>query len=130
MHGQQNDKYTEMHGQQNDKYTEMHGQQNDKYTEMHGQQNVKMRRVVFLQNLNVFWLRGSIFRSQWMQSGLKMYNRQKYIRLRHLWLEQSDVVVGVVIEKLKRQKSPSMDQIPAKVIEARRRQFALRSMNY
>jgi len=28
-----------MHGQQNDKYTEMHGQQNDKYTEMHGQQN-------------------------------------------------------------------------------------------
>ena len=43
MHGQQNDKYTEMHGQQNDKYTEMHGQQNDKYTEMHGQQNVKIR---------------------------------------------------------------------------------------
>ena len=41
MHGQQNDKYTEMHGQQNDKYTEMHGQQNDKYTEMNGQQNVK-----------------------------------------------------------------------------------------
>jgi hypothetical protein len=39
MHGQQNDKYTEMHGQQNDKYTDMHGQQNDKYTEMHGQQN-------------------------------------------------------------------------------------------
>ena len=30
-----------MHGQQNDKYTEMHGRQNDKYTEMHGQQNVK-----------------------------------------------------------------------------------------
>ena len=30
-----------MHGQQNDKYTEMHGQQNDKYTEMQGQQNVK-----------------------------------------------------------------------------------------
>jgi len=32
-----------MHGQQNDKYTEMHGQQNDKYTEMHGQQNVKKK---------------------------------------------------------------------------------------
>ena len=32
-----------MHGQQNDKYTEMHGQQNDKYTEMHGQQNVKTK---------------------------------------------------------------------------------------
>ena len=31
-----------MHGQQNDKYTEMHGQQIDKYTEMHGQQNVKI----------------------------------------------------------------------------------------
>ena len=30
-----------MHGQQNDKYTEMQGQQNDKYTEMHGQQNLK-----------------------------------------------------------------------------------------
>ena len=30
-----------MHGQQNDKYTEMHGQQNDKYSEMHGQQNIK-----------------------------------------------------------------------------------------
>ena len=30
-----------MHGQQNDKYTEMHGHQNDKYTEMHGQQNLK-----------------------------------------------------------------------------------------
>jgi hypothetical protein len=44
MHGQQNDKYTEMHGQQNDQYTEMHGQQNDKYTEMHGQQNVKIYR--------------------------------------------------------------------------------------
>ena len=43
MHGQQNDKYTEMQGQQNDKYTEMHGQQNDKYTEMHGQQNIKKK---------------------------------------------------------------------------------------
>jgi hypothetical protein len=32
MHGQQNDKYTEMHGQQNDKYTEMHGKQNKKYS--------------------------------------------------------------------------------------------------
>jgi len=41
MHGQQNNKYTELHGQQNDKYAEMHGQQNNKYTEMHGQQNVK-----------------------------------------------------------------------------------------
>jgi hypothetical protein len=41
MHGQQNDKYTEMHGQQNDKYTEMHGQQNDKYTEMRVQQNFR-----------------------------------------------------------------------------------------
>ena len=46
MHGQQNDKYTEMHCQQNDKYTEMHGQQNDKYTEMHGQQNVKMKFLI------------------------------------------------------------------------------------
>ena len=36
-----------MHGQQNDKYTEMHGQQNDKYTEMHGQQNVKKKFVLF-----------------------------------------------------------------------------------
>ena len=34
-----------MHGQQNDKYTEMHGQQNDKYTEMHGQQNVKIKKL-------------------------------------------------------------------------------------
>ena len=34
-----------MHGQQNDKYTEMHGQQNDKYTEMHGQQNVKKKYI-------------------------------------------------------------------------------------
>ena len=34
MHGQQNDKYTEMHGQQNDKYTEMHGQQNETATYM------------------------------------------------------------------------------------------------
>jgi hypothetical protein len=33
-----------MHGQQNDKYTEMHGQQNDKYTEIHGQQNVRITR--------------------------------------------------------------------------------------
>ena len=32
-----------MHGQQNDKYTEMHGQQNDKYTEMHGQQNLRIK---------------------------------------------------------------------------------------
>ena len=48
MHGQQNDKYTEMHGQQNDKYTEMHGQQNDKYTEMHGQQNLKKKRRYLL----------------------------------------------------------------------------------
>ena len=46
MHGQQNDKYTEMHGQQNDKYTEMHGQQNDKYTEMHGQQNINICSAV------------------------------------------------------------------------------------
>ena len=34
-----------MHGQQNDKYTEMHGQKNDKYTEMHGQQNVKICNI-------------------------------------------------------------------------------------
>ena len=34
-----------MHGQQNDKYTEMQGQQNDKYTEMHGQQNVRTYSV-------------------------------------------------------------------------------------
>jgi ribosomal protein S4 len=45
MHGQQNDKYTEINGQQNDKYNEMHGQQNDKYTEMHGQQNIKIRSL-------------------------------------------------------------------------------------
>jgi len=43
MHGQQNNKYTEMHGQQNNKYNEMHGQRNNKYTEMHGQQNVKKK---------------------------------------------------------------------------------------
>jgi hypothetical protein len=36
-----------MHGQQNDKYTEMHGQQNDKYTEMHGQQNVKKNIYIY-----------------------------------------------------------------------------------
>ena len=50
MHGQQNDKYTEMHGQQNDKYTEMHGQQNDKYTQMHGQQNNKYTEMHDQQN--------------------------------------------------------------------------------
>ena len=50
MHGQQNDKYTEMQGQQNDKYTEMHGQQNDKYTEMHGQQNDKFTEMHGQQN--------------------------------------------------------------------------------
>jgi hypothetical protein len=38
-----------MHGQQNDKYTEMHGQQNDKYTEMHGQQNAKTQVLLNLQ---------------------------------------------------------------------------------
>ena len=36
-----------MHGQQNDKYTEMHGQQNDKYTEMHGQQTSKGAIMIF-----------------------------------------------------------------------------------
>ena len=51
MHGQQNDKYTEMHGQQNDKYTEMQGQQNDKYTEMHGQQNDKYTEMHGQQNV-------------------------------------------------------------------------------
>jgi len=51
MHGQQNDKYTEMRGQQNDKYTEMHGQQNDKYTEMHGQQNDKYTEMHGQQNI-------------------------------------------------------------------------------
>ena len=50
MHGQQNDKYTEMQGQQNDKYTEVHGQQNDKYTEMHGQQNDKYTEMQGQQN--------------------------------------------------------------------------------
>jgi len=48
MHGQQNDKYTEMYGQQNDKYTEMHGQQNDKYTEMHGQQITQLLYIIIL----------------------------------------------------------------------------------
>ena len=42
-----------MHGQQNDKYTEMHGQQNDKYTEMHGQQNVKKKKVLILVTKSV-----------------------------------------------------------------------------
>ena len=51
MHGQQNEKYTEMHGQQNDKYSEMHGQQNDKNTEMHGQQKVKKKCVDVLNNV-------------------------------------------------------------------------------
>ena len=49
MHGQQNDKYTEMRGQQNDKYTETHGQQNGKYTKMHGQQNVKICEIFKLK---------------------------------------------------------------------------------
>jgi len=40
-----------MHGQQNDKYTEMHGQQNDKYTEMHGQQNVKKKVAAYFKLL-------------------------------------------------------------------------------
>ena len=53
MHGQQNDKYTEMHGQQNDKYTEMHGQKNDKYTEMHGQQNDKYTEMHGKQNFKM-----------------------------------------------------------------------------
>ena len=44
--------------------------------------------------------------------------------------EHSDVVADMATEKLKRHTSPGMDQIPAKVIEAGRRQFALRSMNY
>ena len=48
-----------MHGQQNDKYTEMHGQQNDKYTEMHGQQNVK-KKVDFVVTFAVL-----MFRTQW-----------------------------------------------------------------
>jgi hypothetical protein len=44
-----------MHGQQNDKYTEMHGHQNDKYTEMHSQQNVKI--LVLFKGINflAFW---------------------------------------------------------------------------
>ena len=54
MHGQQNDKYTEMHGQQNHKYTEMHGQQNDKYTEMHGQQNHKYTEMHGQQNVTTY----------------------------------------------------------------------------
>ena len=50
-----------MHGQQNDKYTEMHGQQNDKYTEMHGQQNIKNSGVNYTittiyKALTVFYL--------------------------------------------------------------------------
>jgi len=39
-----------MHGQQNDKYTEMHGQQNDKYTQMHGQQNFKKVHIVYFDS--------------------------------------------------------------------------------
>jgi hypothetical protein len=35
--------------------------------------------------------------------------------------EKNDVVFDVAIEKLKRHKSPGMDQIPAEVIEAGRR---------
>ena len=42
-----------MHGQQNDRYTEMHGQQNDKYTEMHGQQNVK--KILYVSFI-CYWL--------------------------------------------------------------------------
>ena len=35
-----------MHGQKNDKYTEMHCQQNYKYTEMHGQQNPETKPLI------------------------------------------------------------------------------------
>ena len=68
MHGQQNDKYTEMHGQQNDKYTEKHDLQNDEYTEMHGQQNIKIRchllyLLYFLDTQHVSGINMSIFRS-------------------------------------------------------------------
>jgi hypothetical protein len=40
-----------MHGQQNDKYTEMHGQQNDNYTEMHGQQNVTISMLFRIHHI-------------------------------------------------------------------------------
>jgi hypothetical protein len=54
----------------------------------------------------------------------------KIYRAETLLTEQSDILVDVAFEKLKGHKSPGMDQIPAEVIEAGRRQFALRSMNY
>jgi hypothetical protein len=50
-----------MHGQQNDKYTEMHGQQNDKYTEMHGQQNVKNSHYVKHSNNESLLAEGNKF---------------------------------------------------------------------
>jgi hypothetical protein len=43
--------------------------------------------------------------------------------------EPSALEFEIVIEKLKRQKSPGTDQIPAELIKAQAEQFVLRSIN-
>ena len=82
MHGQQNDKYTEMQGQQNDKYTEMHGQQNDKYTEMHGQQNDKYTEMHGQQNVKIWILIDSFsLISSYVKGNTSKLNRPIHFQL-------------------------------------------------
>ena len=75
-----------------------------------------MWRKHFSQPMNAQWVKDA--------RQAKLYKEETPLA------EQSDTVVDVAIEKLKRHKSPSMDQIPAEVIEAGRRKFSLTSMNY
>jgi hypothetical protein len=53
-----------------------------------------------------------------MFMGLMMLGRLKYIQQSHWCLEPSDSEVEMAIEKLKRHKSPGIDQIPVELIKA------------
>jgi hypothetical protein len=78
-----------------------------------------MRRVIFLHIPTVFWLGGgNIFFNYSVYMGLVTLDRQKYVHTAEpIVPEPRPFEVVLAIERLKRHKSPGIDQIPAELIK-------------
>jgi hypothetical protein len=81
-----------------------------------------MRKEIWLQTPTVFWL-GSMYK------GLVMLGRHKYIQQKHQLSEPRTFEVEMVTERLKRFKSPGIDQISTELIKQGVEKFALIYVN-
>jgi len=73
-----------------------------------------MRKVIWLQTATVFWLGGGITS---LSCGVSDVRRTEIHTAGQLAPEPSAFDVQLAIEKLKRHKSPGIDQIPAELIK-------------